>query len=251
MDLLLRSEATLHHNKPTHCSQLRFHEMSEKRIKAGLHRVLELIDGEAHKRNTTITDGAYVQMLNELLAVHKEASHANAVKKMIFDSKVLEDEMSVTSTQLCAIDSFVDSVQHIMRIERNIEQYKSDILKWNNEANLQTIQKYEEDAVISFVIRSRLNSYNLDSFEIKSLKKIGIQIENEQQFLQEQFSRLQEWYDTELRLEYVGLQASWSILKTKWSEFENVYKFIQHTFEAMEYIRTYKKFKEFNPSFVI
>ena len=221
--------------------------MSEKRIKDRLRRLLELIDGEAHKPDTSITDGSYVEMLNELLAAHKEASKANTVKKMIFTSKVLEGDMSITSAHLRDIDSFVDSIQHIMRIERNLEQYKADKLKWDNDkANLSIIQKYEEDAVLSFVIDSGINSFDIDSFEIESLKSIGMDIGNSEHFLKKQFLKLEAWYDMELRLEFIGLENSWSVLKDNWSEFKNMYRFIQDTFNSMEYIRTCKTFDKFD-----
>ena len=223
----------------------RVHEMSEERIKERLRRLLELIDGEAHKPNTTITNGSYVEMLNELLAAHNEASKENTVKKIMFPSKVLGNDLSFTSAHLCDIDSFVDSVQHIMRIEGDIERYKADKLKWdNNNADFTIIQEYEEDAVLSFVIDSQINSFDLDSFEIKSLKLIGIHIENDEQFLEKQFIKLEKWYNMVLRLEYIGLENSWSLVKKNWSEFKNMYKFIQDTFNSMEYIRTYKRFEE-------
>lgn len=236
------------HNKSIHCPQVSsVDEMSEKRIKERLRRLLELIDREAHKPDTSITDGSYVEMLNELLAAHKEASKANVVNKMIFTSKVLEGDMSITSAHLCDIDSFVDSIQHIMRIERNLEGYKADKLKWDNDrANSSIFKKYEEDAVLSFVINSRLNSFDLDSFEIKSLKSIGIDIENDEQFLEKQFLELEAWYDMELRLEFIGLENSWSVLKENWSEFKNMYRFIQDTFNSIEYIRTCKTFDKFD-----
>ena len=221
--------------------------MSEKCLKARLRRLLELIDVEAHRQNTSIPEDSYVKMVDELLAAHKEISKAETdasvapADQLTFTSKILNSDMSVRPEHLCEIDSFVDSVESIRRVKRNIEHYKRDKLKWEVEPDVRILHKYEEDAVLFYLVSRRSLHLDLRSFKVECLKSIGFDIDDAQKFLERQFLRLSDWYDKELQLEIIGLQSCWSDIKSNWSEYTNIFKFINRTYKCLKYARLYGK----------
>ena len=221
--------------------------MSEKCLKARLRRLLELIDVEAHRQNTSIPEHSYVKMVDELLAAHKEISKAETdapvapAERLTFTSKILNSDMSVRPEHLCEIDSFVDSVENIRRVKRNIEHYERDKLRWEVEPDVRILHKYEEDVVLFYLVSRRSLHLDLRSFKVECLKSIGFDIDDAQKFLERQFLRLSNWYDKELRLEIIGLQSCWSDIKSNWSEYKNIFKFINRTYKCVKYARLYGK----------
>lgn len=211
--------------------------MSVGQIKHRLSRLLELIDKEVHKQNTTISADAYLDILKELSAAYEDASETNSGGQLIFMSHVLEGDMLLTGDHLGYIDSFVDSVENIMRVESSIERHKADKIAWEDNHDVAILKKYEEDVVLSYVITTGGNFQDLDCLKINALKLAGVKMENEHKFLESQFLRLNEWYKQELHLECLGLKNCWSNLKMNWSEFQKMFKFIQRTYKSMEYIR--------------
>lgn len=206
-----------------------------------LGRLVELVDKEAYKENSTIGDGAYVNIMNELLSLHKDASQANTVKRLIFKSDVLRNDVSVTDDQLRDLDSFVDSVENIMRVERSVEEYEADKSQWEEgeRVDFRILEKYEEDAVMSYVVEKIGFRLFDDScrYNVEWLKHAVEDIGDEREFLERQFLRLDEWYKKELRLEYVGLETSWSSLKADWFECQDMLNFIERTYKSIEFIR--------------
>lgn len=219
--------------------------MSKECMQRRLGRLVELVDKEAYKENSTIGDGAYVNIMNELLSLHKDASHANTVKRLIFKSDVLRSNVSVTDDHLRDLDSFVDSVENIMRVERSIEEYEAEKSQWEEggRVDFKIVEKYEEDAVMSYVIGKtgfRLFedscSYNVEWLK-NAVEDAVEDIGDERKFLEKQFLRLDEWYKKELRLEYAGLEISWSSLKADWFECQDMLTFIERTYKSIEFIR--------------
>ncbi len=217
--------------------------MSKESMQRRLGRVVELVDKEAYKENSTIGDGAYVNIMNELLSLHKDASQENTVKRLIFKSDVLRNDVSVTDDHLRDLDSFVDSVENIMRVERSIEEYEADKSQWEEgkRVDFKILEKYEEDAVMSYVIEKTGFRLFDDSgrYNVEWLKHVVEDVGNERDFLEKQFLRLDEWYKKELRLEYVGLEISWSSLKADWFECQYMLNFIERTYKSIEFIRTH------------
>lgn len=206
-----------------------------------LERLVELVDKEAFKENSTIGDGAYVNIMNEILSLHKDASQAKTVKRLIFKSDVLRNAVSVTDDHLRDLDSFVDSVENIMRVERSIEEYEAHKSQWEEggRVDFKILEKYEKDAVISYVVDKTGGRLFDDSgsYDVEWLKHAVGDIGDKREFLEKHFLRLNEWYKKELRLEYFGLEISWSSLKAEWFECQDILNFIERTYKSIEFIR--------------